>query len=215
MFNFVFVITSTVQQWQFVEFQEEAFDKALGFFVEAIKKIVFALFICLLVLGGALVGTVIGAFKGHGTGLGAIAGAAVALQLWDNGTADPSHSLSKEGIIERLMDGRGYINWASNFSEYMYREIADVAGDGDGDGAGEESCVEGMARESIEKLGVCEYDHSKMNNSIISCSICLEEFEDGEFGRRLPNCGHLFHVGCIDQWLYLHGSCPICRIFCS
>lgn len=77
------------------------------------------------------------------------------------------HNKKQKNIFAKLFQ-------ASNFSEYMYREIADVAGDGDGDGAGEESCVEGMARESIEKLGVCEYDHSKMNNSIISCSICLE-----------------------------------------
>ena len=55
---------------------------------------------------------------------------------------------------------------ASNFSEYMYREISefvDVAG---------ESCVEGLSMESVQMLPVCEYDHTTVNS--ISCSICLE-----------------------------------------
>ncbi|CAN1771955.1 RING-H2 finger protein ATL72 [Linum perenne] len=43
------------------------------------------------------------------------------------------------------------------------------------------------------------------------CSICLGEFSDGERVRVLPKCSHEFHVWCIDQWLALHSSCPICR----
>ncbi|GAA0164250.1 hypothetical protein LIER_19933 [Lithospermum erythrorhizon] len=43
------------------------------------------------------------------------------------------------------------------------------------------------------------------------CAICLSEYVDGEEIRVLPQCGHRFHVGCIDMWLGSHSSCPSCR----
>lgn len=43
------------------------------------------------------------------------------------------------------------------------------------------------------------------------CAICLSEFSPGERVRLLPNCGHGFHVKCIDRWLTAHASCPTCR----
>ncbi len=44
-----------------------------------------------------------------------------------------------------------------------------------------------------------------------SCSICLADYKEGEFLRMLPDCHHMFHVSCIDAWLRLHASCPMCR----
>uniref|UniRef100_A0ACD5TKU3 Uncharacterized protein n=1 Tax=Avena sativa TaxID=4498 RepID=A0ACD5TKU3_AVESA len=43
------------------------------------------------------------------------------------------------------------------------------------------------------------------------CAVCLGEMEDGELGRLLPACRHVFHVGCIDAWLRLSSTCPVCR----
>ncbi|KAM5547033.1 RING-H2 finger protein ATL8-like [Rosa sericea] len=43
------------------------------------------------------------------------------------------------------------------------------------------------------------------------CAICLGEFAEGDEIRVLPQCGHVFHVGCIDTWLGSHSSCPSCR----
>uniref|UniRef100_A0A7C8ZD80 RING-type domain-containing protein n=1 Tax=Opuntia streptacantha TaxID=393608 RepID=A0A7C8ZD80_OPUST len=43
------------------------------------------------------------------------------------------------------------------------------------------------------------------------CAICLSEFADGDLMRILPQCGHIFHVICIDTWLMSHSSCPSCR----
>ncbi|KAA8537381.1 hypothetical protein F0562_026932 [Nyssa sinensis] len=43
------------------------------------------------------------------------------------------------------------------------------------------------------------------------CAICLAEFVAGDEIRVLPQCGHGFHVGCIDTWLGSHSSCPSCR----
>ena len=64
-----------------------------------------------------------------------------------------------------------------------------VAGDGAGAGAG---------------------DRSKWMASS-ECAICLTEFAAGDEVRVLPQCGHGFHVACIDMWLGSHSSCPSCR----
>ncbi|PKU87219.1 RING-H2 finger protein ATL72 [Dendrobium catenatum] len=46
------------------------------------------------------------------------------------------------------------------------------------------------------------------------CAICLLEFTDGDAVRILPNCGHGFHVRCIDVWISSRQSCPTCRKSC-
>ncbi|KAJ7538448.1 hypothetical protein O6H91_11G048500 [Diphasiastrum complanatum] len=44
-----------------------------------------------------------------------------------------------------------------------------------------------------------------------SCSICLADYKDEEVLRMMPECRHVFHANCIDSWLHLHASCPMCR----
>ncbi|KAJ1259449.1 hypothetical protein BS78_10G156100 [Paspalum vaginatum] len=44
-----------------------------------------------------------------------------------------------------------------------------------------------------------------------TCSVCLGVFKAGETVRLLPACLHLYHVECIDPWLRIHSTCPICR----
>ncbi|XP_057778357.1 RING-H2 finger protein ATL70-like [Salvia miltiorrhiza] len=43
------------------------------------------------------------------------------------------------------------------------------------------------------------------------CSICLADYKSSDVLRALPDCGHLFHVRCVDPWLRLHPTCPVCR----
>lgn len=44
------------------------------------------------------------------------------------------------------------------------------------------------------------------------CCICLRDgFEDDELCKVLPECDHVFHSDCIDQWLKKNQSCPVCR----
>ena len=44
-----------------------------------------------------------------------------------------------------------------------------------------------------------------------TCSICLEDFENGETVRVL-DCGHMYHTDCIVPWLTTrHASCPLCK----
>jgi hypothetical protein len=42
------------------------------------------------------------------------------------------------------------------------------------------------------------------------CSICLDEFEDGDQVREL-RCHHIFHVQCVDTWLLTKNQCPLCN----
>ncbi|CAM0952768.1 unnamed protein product [Alopecurus aequalis] len=44
-----------------------------------------------------------------------------------------------------------------------------------------------------------------------TCPICLHEFQAGDSARRLPACGHVFHVACVDSWLLSKPQCPMCR----
>ncbi|KAJ9560471.1 hypothetical protein OSB04_005631 [Centaurea solstitialis] len=45
----------------------------------------------------------------------------------------------------------------------------------------------------------------------LECTVCLNEFQDHEALRLLPECNHVFHRECIDEWLGLHITCPVCR----
>ncbi|KAM6584160.1 hypothetical protein CsatB_011162 [Cannabis sativa] len=53
--------------------------------------------------------------------------------------------------------------------------------------------------------------HQSSTTSDSSCSICLADYNDSDLLRLLPDCGHLFHLTCVDPWLRQHPTCPICR----
>ncbi|XP_061338549.1 E3 ubiquitin-protein ligase At1g63170 [Gastrolobium bilobum] len=42
------------------------------------------------------------------------------------------------------------------------------------------------------------------------CCICLAKYADDDELRELP-CFHVFHVWCVDKWLKIKGSCPLCK----
>ncbi len=44
-----------------------------------------------------------------------------------------------------------------------------------------------------------------------TCSICLSEYQPKETLRTIPECNRYFHANCIDEWLKLNATCPICR----
>lgn len=42
------------------------------------------------------------------------------------------------------------------------------------------------------------------------CCVCLSAYDDGAELRELP-CNHLFHCTCIDRWLLINATCPLCK----
>ncbi|XP_024521685.1 putative RING-H2 finger protein ATL69 [Selaginella moellendorffii] len=44
-----------------------------------------------------------------------------------------------------------------------------------------------------------------------ACAICLADYREAEMLRVLPDCRHVFHVQCIDSWMRLQATCPMCR----
>lgn len=44
-----------------------------------------------------------------------------------------------------------------------------------------------------------------------TCPICLSEYQPKETLRTIPECNHNFHAHCIDRWLKMNATCPLCR----
>ncbi|XP_072960402.1 RING-H2 finger protein ATL80 [Typha angustifolia] len=68
----------------------------------------------------------------------------------------------------------------------------------------------GLKKKAIRSLPKVAYGGGEGKRAA-ECPICLAEFEEGEEVRVLPQCGHEFHIGCVDTWLGAHSSCPSCR----
>ncbi|KAI4332917.1 hypothetical protein L6164_017787 [Bauhinia variegata] len=49
----------------------------------------------------------------------------------------------------------------------------------------------------------------KPNNG--PCAICLSEYLPKDTVRCIPDCNHCFHAECVDEWLRLSATCPLCR----
>ncbi|KAK6935700.1 Zinc finger, RING-type [Dillenia turbinata] len=52
-------------------------------------------------------------------------------------------------------------------------------------------------------------DHCTIRN--VECSICLGEFQDKELVNVMPMCYYGYHSECLDKWLRLLSTCPLCR----
>lgn len=69
----------------------------------------------------------------------------------------------------------------------------------------------GLKKKVLKALPSMTYRDDGSDQKLTECAICLAEFASGEEIRVLPQCGHGFHIDCIDTWLASHSSCPSCR----
>lgn len=74
---------------------------------------------------------------------------------------------------------------------------------------------DGLDANSLERIPSMTFSQFSHLHSVIAsgcpeCAICIESFEANSVVRPLV-CKHAFHKDCIDQWLSMHSSCPLCR----
>ncbi|KAF9614556.1 hypothetical protein IFM89_019303 [Coptis chinensis] len=76
-----------------------------------------------------------------------------------------------------------------------------------------ENSVAGLDQMVINSYPKFPFSKSKNigANGDLVCSICLCDYKEGEMLRMMPDCRHFFHIFCVDAWLRLHASCPVCR----
>lgn len=73
----------------------------------------------------------------------------------------------------------------------------------------EQNAVIGLDQAVINSYPKFPYVIGSGGDSV--CAICLGEYKDAEMLRMLPDCRHFFHLTCVDEWLRLNASCPVCR----
>ncbi|XP_074317687.1 RING-H2 finger protein ATL20-like [Silene latifolia] len=71
----------------------------------------------------------------------------------------------------------------------------------------------GLDRPTIESYPKTILGESKRfpNTSDGTCPICLSDYLPKETLRSIPECNHFFHADCIDEWLRMNATCPLCR----
>jgi len=57
---------------------------------------------------------------------------------------------------------------------------------------------------------VVALDHPLVQESV-SCSICMEDFQDGKTIVKTKVCSHVYHMECLKGWLRGARTCPLCR----
>ncbi|XP_018845101.1 RING-H2 finger protein ATL67-like [Juglans regia] len=111
-----------------------------------------------------------------------------------------------------INNGRNNSHNANPSDGIILPRIIFVAEDEDGETLDENVAV-GIDQSVINSYPKFPYycKDGNMGTNSTTCSICLCEYKDSEMLRMMPECRHYFHLYCIDPWLKLNGSCPVCR----
>lgn len=76
-----------------------------------------------------------------------------------------------------------------------------------------EPAISDLESVDVATIPTMKYHHEAFHSKEDArCSICLDDYEDRETLRVMPACLHNFHLTCIDVWLEMHSTCPICRL---
>lgn len=69
----------------------------------------------------------------------------------------------------------------------------------------------GLAFRKVWAMPTMRFARASHNLDHAACSICLEEYVDGD-SLRILMCQHHFHTACVDEWLRGSQVCPTCRM---
>ncbi|KAJ4897058.1 NEP1-interacting protein-like 1 [Raphanus sativus] len=201
-------------------------------FHSTVSSILANLFSALFTFFFALVGTLLGALTGaligqetetgfiRGAAVGAITGAVFSIDvlessllLWQSDDSGIACLLYLIDVIASLLSGRlvrerigpAMLNAVQSQMGAMESQFQDQTHD-----IFATPISKGLTGDSLDRIPkVLITDTS--GEMMVSCSVCLQDFQVGETVRSLPHCHHMFHLPCIDKWLEGHASCPLCR----
>ncbi|XP_010943466.1 NEP1-interacting protein 1 [Elaeis guineensis] len=198
---------------------------------EMVTRVICAILTCVFAIVGSFIGAVTGSLIGlatesglfRGAGIGAISGAVFSIEvvessldLWNSNESGIWSILYLMDIVASLLSGRlvrekvgpavqSAVQSQMSAMDSPYIEVPDFF---------ETGGSVGMSKDSVSKLPKIEIttdNNVDASGDRICCSVCLQDFQIGEIARSLPECRHVFHLPCIDNWLTRHGSCPLCR----
>mmetsp|Transcript_19492 Transcript_19492/g.22144 ORF Transcript_19492/g.22144 Transcript_19492/m.22144 type:complete len:444 (-) Transcript_19492:562-1893(-) len=122
-----------------------------------------------------------------------------------------------DGIVQGIQEA-GY----GERTRFMFsRGTSEFEGGIDLDGMSYEQLLElgermgkvsrGLENQEIAKIPtmVCRNDKKDKDGKIIKCTICQYDLNRGSVVRTLP-CAHLYHRDCVDEWLKIEKTCPVC-----
>eukprot|EP00164_Ancoracysta_twista_P022440 GFYU01041340.1.p1 GENE.GFYU01041340.1~~GFYU01041340.1.p1 ORF type:complete len:327 (-),score=51.57 GFYU01041340.1:183-1163(-) len=70
--------------------------------------------------------------------------------------------------------------------------------------------TQGASRELIASLRTEKYRPGIVPQEDAQCALCFEDYQVDEELRFCP-CNHHFHAPCVDKWLAINKTCPVCR----
>ncbi|XP_071152543.1 E3 ubiquitin-protein ligase ARK2C-like [Mytilus edulis] len=134
---------------------------------------------------------------------------------------NPHNLLPSGGLRARLMDFGGYHRNPIQNRDNMSRFTSDDIDVDDYEALWElqerngDVRSKGLTGEQIGRIPCHKFKSTPGLNKTFksdknSCSICLNEYKDGESIKTLP-CFHSYHKTCIDKWLKSQAVCPVCR----
>ncbi|KAG5089368.1 hypothetical protein AAZX31_01G150400 [Glycine max] len=201
----------------------------------AVSAVIGNIFSAILTFCFALVGTLLGALTGaligqetesgfiRGAAVGAISGAVFSIEvfesslvLWQSDESGIGCVLYLIDVIVSLLSGRlvrerigpamfSAVQSQMGAVETSFDEVQNIFDTGGSKG------LSGDLVDKIPKIKITTDNNVDASGDRVSCSVCLQDFMLGETVRSLPHCHHMFHLPCIDKWLFRHGSCPLCR----
>ncbi|ESW29865.1 hypothetical protein PHAVU_002G105100 [Phaseolus vulgaris] len=201
----------------------------------AVSAVIRNIFSAILTFCFALVGTLLGALTGaligqetesgfiRGAAVGAISGAVFSIEvfesslvLWQSDESGIGCVLYLIDVIASLLSGRlvrerigpamlSAVQNQMGAVETSFDEVQNIFDTGGAKG------LSGDLVEKIPQIKITTDNNIDASGDRVSCSVCLQDFQLGETVRSLPHCHHMFHLPCIDKWLFRHGSCPLCR----
>ncbi|OVA18172.1 zinc finger protein [Macleaya cordata] len=72
------------------------------------------------------------------------------------------------------------------------------------------NALSGLDDSTIRSCPKVVFNESLKSNDT-TCPICLSDYQLKETLRSISVCNHYFHATCIDGWLRVNATCPVCR----